>query len=83
MLKYAQLVNAVTKQCDVGIGTDIEYYQSIGMELMEVEQGYDEQWYLLGYAPVKPQELIEKELQKHYTDLIQSILDKEAQALRL
>lgn len=80
---YAKIENEQTKTVSVGTATDIAFYESIGMELMEVEQGYDGQWYLSGYAPVKPQELIEKELQKHYTDLIQSILDKEAQALRL
>lgn len=33
--------------------------------------------------PEPTPEEIEARLQKHYTDLIQSILDKEAQALRL
>ena len=34
-------------------------------------------------VPEPTPEEIEAQLQKHYTDLIQSILDKEAQALRL
>lgn len=34
-------------------------------------------------VPEPTPEEIEAQLQKHYTDLIQSMLDKEAQALRL
>lgn len=54
MLKYAKIVNEETKQCDVGIGTDIEFYESIGMTEMDVEQAWDGSWYLTGYAPEKP-----------------------------
>ncbi len=61
MEKYAIVVNEETKQCDVGRGTDEEYYKSEGMTLQEVEQAYDGGWYLKGYAPEKPQSLINKE----------------------
>jgi len=54
MLKYAIVVNEETKQCDVGLGTDTTYYESLGMTLQDVEQAYNEQWYLMGYAPEKP-----------------------------
>ena len=81
MKKYAQIIDEETKSVSVGIGTNTDFYTSIGMELMDVEQGYDGNWYVAGHAPVKPQELIEAELQKHYTDLIQRILDVEAQKL--
>lgn len=54
MKKYAQIINQETKQCDVGLGTDIEYYKSIGMTEMDVAQAYDGKWYLSGYAPEKP-----------------------------
>lgn len=54
MKKYAQITNEETKQCDVGVGTDTEFYESIGMEEMEVEQAYNGAWYLAGYAPEKP-----------------------------
>lgn len=53
MRKYAKVTNEETKACEVGIGTNIKFYQSIGMSEMEVEQGYDGQWYLAGYAPEK------------------------------
>lgn len=54
MKKYAQIVNEETKQCNVGIGTDTEFYESIGMTEMDVEQAYDGSWYVEGYAPEKP-----------------------------
>ena len=55
MKKYAKMINEETKQCDVGLGTDADFYESIGMEEMEVEQAWDNNWYLEGYAPEKPE----------------------------
>lgn len=44
-----------TKKClEVGTGTNTEFYKSIGMVDMEVEQAYDGSYYLKGYAPTKP-----------------------------
>lgn len=54
MLKYAKIENEETKQCSVGLGTNTDFYKSIGMVEMEVEQAYNGQWYLAGYCPVKP-----------------------------
>lgn len=51
MLLFSKIENEETKVCSVGIGTDTEFYQSIGMSEMEVEQAYNGQWYLKGYAP--------------------------------
>ena len=55
MLKYAKIINEETKACEVGLGTNSAFYQSIGMTEMEVELGYDGSWYLVGYVPVKPE----------------------------
>ena len=60
MKKYAKIINEETKQCSIGTGTNVKYYQSIGMEEMEVEQAYDGTWYLQGYAPEKSQEVKEQ-----------------------
>ena len=38
MIKYARLINEETGLCQVGIGDNIEFYQSIGMEEMDVQQ---------------------------------------------
>ena len=53
---YAKIVNEETKVCEVGIGTNTDFYKSIGMSEMEVEQAYNGAWYLKGYAPEKPTE---------------------------
>lgn len=55
MLKYAKIVNDETKQCEVGIGTNSKFYQSIGLTQMDVEQAYNGNWYIMGYAPEKPE----------------------------
>ena len=60
MIKYAQIINEQTKQCEVGIGTNAEFYRSIGMSEMEVEQAWDGSWYLKGYCPEKPEPTIEE-----------------------
>lgn len=51
---YAKIVNEETKLCEVGTGTNVEFYKSIGMVDMAVEQAYDGAWYVEGYAPEKP-----------------------------
>ena len=52
---YAKIIDEKTKACSVGLGTNVEYYRSIGMTEMEVEEAYDGSWYLAGYAPAKPE----------------------------
>lgn len=58
---YAKIENEETKECSVGFGTNKDFYQSIGMIEMDVEEAYDGKWYVAGYAPQKPQELIDQE----------------------
>ena len=62
MIKYAQIINEQTKQCEVGIGTNAEFYRSVGMSEMEVEQAWDGSWYLKGYCPEKPAEIMQQEI---------------------
>lgn len=54
MLKYAKIINQETKACSVGLGTNVEFYKSIGMTEMDVEQAWNGTWYVKGYAPEKP-----------------------------
>lgn len=61
MKKYAKVINEETKACEVGLGTNSAFYQSIGMTEMEVEQAYDGNWYLAGYAPSEPEKTIEEQ----------------------
>ena len=58
---YAKIENEETKQVFVGTGTNTAFYKSINMSEMDVEQGYDGQYYLAGYAPEKSQEIINAE----------------------
>ena len=61
MKYYAMIADEDSKLVSVGTGTDTAFYESIGMKLMGVEHGYDGNWYVAGYAPVKPQEVVEAE----------------------
>lgn len=51
MQKYAKVVNEETGACIVGLGDAADYYESIGMELMDVEESPEGGWYLTGKAP--------------------------------
>lgn len=67
---YCKYDNNSKKCLEVGTGTNTEFYKSIGMVDMEVEQAYDGSYYLKGYAPSKSDdEQTLEELQKEQTDL--------------
>lgn len=51
MKKYAKLTDVEKGLCQVGIGTDEEFYKSIGFELMDVEQDAKGNWYLADKVP--------------------------------
>lgn len=70
MKKYAKVINEETKQCEVGIGTNTNFYKSIGMTEMEVEQAYDGNWYVKGYAPTKPTEVLAQEKRAERNNLL-------------
>ena len=61
MKKYAIIIDEETKVCQVGLGDNVEFYQSLGFEEMEVEQAWNGDWYVLGYAPQKPLEAYKQE----------------------
>ena len=50
---YCKYDNNTKKCLEVGIGTNTEFYKSIGMVDREVEQAYDGSYYLKGYAPTQ------------------------------
>ena len=62
MLMFAKIINEETKACEVGTGTNTDFYKSIGMSEMEVEQAYDGSWYVKGFAPEKPVEELQAEV---------------------
>ena len=61
MKKYAKVINNETKLCEVGLGTNTVFYQSIGMAEQEVEQAYNGNWYLSGFVPREPEKTIEEQ----------------------
>ena len=73
MIKYAKIINEETKQCEVGVGTNKKFYQSIGMTEMEVEEAYNGQWFLKGYAPVKPEPTDEEQKQARANAYLQEV----------
>lgn len=46
MLKYAVITDSETGLCDVGIGSNDTFYESVGMQKLDVAQGFDGKWYL-------------------------------------
>ena len=62
MIKYAKVINEQTKECEVGVGTNTEFYKSIGMSEMDVEQAYNGSWYLIDYAPIKPEPTVQEQI---------------------
>lgn len=75
MIKYAKIVNEETKECQVGTGTNVKFYQSIGMTKMDVEQAYNGQWYIAGYAPAKPEPTEQEKAQARIAELKQMLAD--------
>lgn len=53
MIKYAKIINEETKEVVIGLGTNTDFYKSIGMAEMKVEQAYNGAWYVSGFAPQK------------------------------
>lgn len=57
MKKYVRIDEKTGRCLDIGEGSDIQFYKSIGFTEQEVEQSdVDGNWYLKGYAPMKTEE---------------------------
>lgn len=62
MIKYAKIVNQETGLCEVGLGTNNQFYQSIGMVELDVQQSdIDNAWYLTEKCLMKTDEEKERE----------------------
>ena len=66
MRKYAKIVNEETKECSVGIGSNSDFYETIGMTEMDVEQAYSGKWYVFGFVPEKPEPTYAEKRQAEY-----------------
>lgn len=57
MIKYAKITNQETGLCEVGLGTNESFYQSVGMKPLDVQQSdIDGNWYLADRCPMKSDE---------------------------
>ena len=57
MFKYAKIINNETGLCNVGVGTNADFYKSIGMVELEVQQSdIDGAWYLKDKCPMKTEQ---------------------------
>lgn len=65
MIKYAKIINEETGLCNIGTGTNIDFYKSIGMTELDVQQSdIDNNWYLSDKCPMKTDEEKEQEEKK-------------------
>ena len=70
MIKYAKTINQKTGLCEVGLGTNTSFYQSIGMEELDVQQSdIDGNWYISELCPLKSDEIKELEEQERIAKL--------------
>ena len=73
MIKYAKIVNEETGLCEIGIGTNIEFYKSIGMVELDVQQSdVDNNWYLANKCPMKTEEQKAKERKTTFENQLSS-----------
>lgn len=62
MLKRAKVINEETKQCAVILGDGFKHLTDFVEQ--EVEESWNGQWYLAGYAPTKPAEASAREVRE-------------------
>lgn len=76
MIKYAKVLNEETGLCEVGLGTNAEFYISIGMTELDVEQSEkDNLWYLADKCPHYTPEEKEEIEQERINNLTMTALD--------
>ncbi len=57
MIKYASVINEETGLCEVAVGTNTKFYESIGMKKLDVQQSdVDGNWYLNEKCPMKSED---------------------------
>jgi hypothetical protein len=62
MIKYAKITNEELGTVEVGLGSNTDFYKSIGMVELDVQKSdIDNQWYLAEKCPMKSDEQKEQE----------------------
>ena len=76
MIKWAKISNPDTGICNVGLGTNSEFYASIGMTEMDVKQSdVDNCWYVADKCPMKSEAQKIEEAKKAKIEANQVALD--------
>lgn len=69
MIKYAKFIDEEIGTVEVGLGTNVEFYQSIGMVEMDVEQSdVDNFWYISEKCPHKSEDEKAAERETNFKD---------------
>ena len=82
MIKWAKVTDENTKLCEVGLGNNASFYQSIGMTQQDVEKAYNGSWYLAGYTPEEPEEEIKEKQKEELVKALNSIDFKSIRSIR-
>lgn len=83
MIKFAKVINEETKECQVGTGTNAEFYIKIGMTEQDVEQcEWNGNWYLAGYSPEEPEEHAKAKQIAQLKAQLNSLDEKSARSMR-
>ena len=76
MKLYGTIIDNNTGLCSIGTGTNIEFYKSIGMVELDVQQSdIDNRYYLIDKCPMKSDEQEIKEEQDKINHLTMTALD--------
>ena len=77
MIKYAKVLNEETGLCEIGVGTNTDFYISIGMTQQDVEQSdVDNCWYLTEKCPHKPDaQKLQEAKEAKYQEALQGAKD--------
>ena len=76
MKLYGTIIDNNTGLCSIGTGTNIEFYKSIGMVELDVQQSdIDNRYYLVDKCPIKTNEQKAKEEQDKINHLTMTALD--------
>ena len=78
MIKFAKVINEQMGLCNVGVGTNVDFYKSIGMSELDVQQSdIDNKWYLKEKCPMKSEAEKDKERQQEISMLSLTSADVE------
>lgn len=82
MILYAMIADPKTNKCFVGLGTDEEFYKSLGMTKMDVAKAWDGNWYRAGFVPEKPASVEKEETLANLKSQLEALDEKSNRSMR-